>query len=69
MYGHGIWLIFWIVVIIAIIWLIMAQTGSRKKYINHFDAHQKTPMDILNEKYAKGEINKEEYDQKRKDLE
>lgn len=29
----------------------------------------KTPLEILQERYARGEINKEEYEQKKRDLE
>ncbi|MES2225017.1 MAG: SHOCT domain-containing protein [Patescibacteria group bacterium] len=31
-------------------------------------AAPKTPLEILNERYAKGEINKDEYDQKKLDI-
>ena len=67
-FGGIFMLVFWILVIVAIIffirWLIhssrgvpgSSQSGSRA-------------MEILKERYARGEINKEEFDEKKKDLE
>jgi uncharacterized membrane protein len=34
----------------------------------HPPAPAKSPLEILNERYAKGEINKDEYDQKKLDI-
>jgi len=64
-YGHmggaGMF-IFWILVIIGIVFLIK-HVGSCK-----IDRGDKTPLDILKVRYAKGEIDKEEYESKKKDL-
>ena len=58
--------LFWVIVIagaIALVrWLGTASNGSR-------DTQRKTPLEILQERYARGEIGKEEYEQKRADLE
>ena len=53
---------FWI----GIIWLIIyaVRGGDRKNDVSG----SKSPMDILKERYAKGEINKEEFESKKKDL-
>ena len=67
-------LLFWVVVIVGIVllvkWLIGPQNQSRAR----FGAEQqggyqdKSALDILKERYAKGEINKEEFEAKKKDL-
>ena len=64
--GFGIFgLIIWILIIIGIIYLIRALVK---------DNYQQTPppkdsaMEILKERYAKGEINKQEFEEKMKDL-
>lgn len=67
-YGGFGWtfMIFWWIFIIAILfaltkWL-MRQSGE-----GHHN-HEKSPLDILKERYAKGEIDKKEFDEKKKDL-
>jgi putative membrane protein len=59
-------LIFWGAVIVAIIflvrWLVHGNKGS-----STFRSEE-TAVEILKKRYARGEINKEEFEQKRKDL-
>ncbi len=69
-YGWGMggfgWLfmvIFWILVIIGIVFLIKLVLPGTKG-----EGKTETALDILKKRYAKGEINKEEYEEKKKDL-
>lgn len=67
--GHGMamgwgWLV-GLVILIAAIWLIV-------RTVNQNPANQssgKSALDILKERYARGEISKEEYHEKRNDIE
>jgi len=43
-------------------WLATRNSGSS-------DARRRTPLEILQERYARGEIERQEYEQKRRDLE
>lgn len=79
-YGSGIniglfGIIFTIVFWALIVWLIITiiawlGRSSPNYYKNHHDIRDRrnNVIDILEERYAKGEINKEEFDQKKKDL-
>jgi putative membrane protein len=58
--------IFWIVLIPLVVWAASVLIGKRDDGGN---SRGKAALDILQERYAKGEIGREEYEQKRKDLE
>ena len=62
----GAWMfLFWIVLIVAVVllgrWLGSDSAGRDNR-------RGKTALEILEERYARGEIGKEEFDQKKRDL-
>jgi putative membrane protein len=63
-YGGFMWLIFFVVAGVAVYLLI-----KNGKLGGVIAPRTETALDILKKRYAKGEINKEEYEQKKKDLE
>jgi len=66
-YGYGggfMWLIVLVLVGVVIYFLFQ---GSKSKGSD--GSIIETPLDILKKRYAKGEIDKEEFDRKKKDLE
>jgi putative membrane protein len=69
MWGGGMWFgwIFWLVIIGAVIWLIISQSG-KSRYQNQVNPHLESPLDILKKRYAKGEISKEQFEEMKKDL-
>lgn len=69
-FGWIFMLIFWGLVIWGIFALVRGATGHSCCGHNHGEYKQgeKTPLDILKERYAKGEVNKEEFESKKKDL-
>jgi len=58
--------LFWIAVIVVILFLIrrLAQSSSHRRR----EVRSDSALEILRMRYAKGEINKEEFGQKKKDL-
>jgi len=56
--------IFWIVLIAGLLWALTAAIGGRKES----DDRHPTALEILEQRYAKGEIERDEFEQKRKDL-
>lgn len=60
----GMHIIWWVIWVIFIIWIFTSPwdiPGQRKK--------KDSPLDILKKRFASGEINKEEYEEKKKILE
>ncbi|HET7833310.1 MAG TPA: SHOCT domain-containing protein [Gallionella sp.] len=64
-WGMGIsMLLFWVLVIAAIVLLIkFTASGGVDR------SREKSALDILKERYARGEIEREEFEQKKRDLE
>ena len=65
-YGGGIMWILWISLIVLVFWIIKANTGQGRN--RDSNVRNKSALDILEERYAKGEIERNEFEQKRKDL-
>jgi len=71
MYGNGGWMgigmwIFWIVLIVVIVVLVRAFAGGGSASP---PSRQESPLDILKARYARGEIDDEEFQQRRRELE
>lgn len=69
MFGGGMWFgwFFWIIIVALIVWFIMSMVNHSQKKSGS-DSAKQSPLDILKNRYAKGEINKEEFQEKKKDL-
>lgn len=63
-FGGGFMWLFWILIIVAILWAVRVASGKQEAA----KEKPKTALEILNERYAKGEIEREEFEQKLKDL-
>lgn len=63
-FGGGFMWIFWLVFFVAIFWGAKMMSPSE----NNTPDKQKSALDILKDRYAKGEIDQQEFEQKRKDL-
>ena len=64
-FGVVFMLLFWMVVVLGIValirWLLTLQSPNQEG--------DKTPLELLQERYARGEIDRDEYQQKLQDLE
>jgi putative membrane protein len=61
-FGGIIFVLFWVGVIALIVWF-TKKTGDRGE-----TSEKKNPLNIAKERYAKGEISKEEFDKIKEDL-
>jgi len=63
--GGGFMWVFWIAVVVGIIFLVKWIIEQGRQSAQSTDSN---PLDILKRRYARGEIDKEEYERKWKDL-
>ena len=64
-FGGPFMLVFWLLVVIAIV-VFVKWLGVRASAPGSRD---KSPLDVLQDRYARGEIDREEYEEKRRDPE
>jgi putative membrane protein len=67
-FGGGFMWIFWIILFIAIIWAVKAAMDSGNSG-NSNSSNSESPMEVLRKRYANGEIDEEEFNRRRKELE
>jgi putative membrane protein len=72
-YGYGSFhMIIWIVILIAIValvvWLVRSLAGGGMHGMHNMPPRRSSGLDVLEERYARGEINRDEYLQKKKDI-
>ena len=65
-FGGGFMWLFWILLIVVIAWAVKGFAGGNLPGVGQ---NGKTPLGILEERFARGEIDQEEFEQKRKLLE
>ncbi|MDA8325039.1 MAG: SHOCT domain-containing protein [Nitrospiraceae bacterium] len=62
-FGGIFMIVFWLLVILGIVYLVKALAGRGAAPLK-----EETPLDILKKRYAKGEIDAEEFARRKKDL-
>ncbi len=65
-FGGGLMWLFWILLIMVIVWIIKGGAGGSSSKTSR---NEKTPLEILEQRFARGEIDKDEFEEKRKLLE
>ena len=65
-FGGGFMWIFWILLFVVIVWAVKASTGNSS---DNKSSSVDGPIDILKKRYARGEIDEEEYKRRLKELE
>lgn len=65
-FGGGFMWIFWLLVIVVILVAVKALMAGNTQ---RGDSQKDSPLSILEKRYARGEIDREEYQEKRRELE
>jgi putative membrane protein len=69
-YGYGpvhmiVWAVVLIAIIVGVVWMVRSMTGPHG---HHLSPKRSAGLDVLEERYARGEVTREEYLQKKKDI-
>jgi putative membrane protein len=74
-YGYGmgpigmiIWVVILIAIVVAVVWLVRSMTGAGSHSASLSPPRRSAGLDVLEERYAKGEINRDEYLEKKRDI-
>lgn len=67
-FGLLLMLLFWVLLILGAAWLVKGVFGGDKQTLRTSGGHGANPREILDQRYARGEIAREEYELIRKDL-
>ncbi len=60
-----VWAVILVAIIVGIVWLVRSMTAPGG---HHMPPKRSTGLEVLEERYARGEINRDEYLQKKKDI-
>ena len=66
--GMGIGMLLFWALIIAVVVVLIRRLGGARSVASEPRLRERTALDILGERYARGEIDKSEFEQKRRDL-
>jgi len=70
-FGFLFMILFWGLVVVGIValvrWLVQ-ESQPRRERDERLPPAEKTPLEIVRERYARGEIDRDEYEQKKRDL-
>jgi len=68
--GFGMWFgwVFWILLVAGVISLVVFGVRRGSHGCGHDHAHERSARDILDERYARGEINRDQYEQMKRDI-
>ena len=64
-FGMIIWIVILIAIVALVVWLVRSPASSG---MHHLAPRRSSGLDVLEERYARGEINRDEYLQKKKDI-
>jgi putative membrane protein len=67
-FGEIFMILFWILIIVGLVFLIRWLIQSTKPESGRLHSSSSRAIDILKERYARGEIDKQEFEEKKKDL-
>jgi putative membrane protein len=66
-WGMGWWWIIGLIIVFAVVWIVVKGMNQNNNSSNQ--PERKSSLDVLKDRYARGEINKQEFEERKKDIE